>query len=62
MTGRKTLGEVRAELESALGSGPAGDSQVVKALRQFLAGAKKGKSPRRPSRNSGRKTRRTSSP
>ncbi len=37
MMGRKTLGEVRAELEEALGAGPAGDSQVQESLRRFLS-------------------------
>lgn len=37
MTGRKTLGEVRAELEAALGAGPAGDGEVAESLRRFLA-------------------------
>jgi hypothetical protein len=45
MTGRKTLGEVQAELEAALGAGPAGEGQVAESLRRFLAaGAGKGKS------------------
>lgn len=37
MTGRKTLAEVRAELEEALGAGPAGDGDVAESLRRFLA-------------------------
>jgi hypothetical protein len=37
MTGGKTLTQVRAELEAALGSGPTGGSEVAEALRRFLA-------------------------
>lgn len=37
MIGRKTLGEVRAELEAALGKGPSGEDQVAESLRRFLA-------------------------
>lgn len=37
MTGGKTLGQVRAELEAALGAGPAGAGEVAESLRQFLA-------------------------
>jgi hypothetical protein len=37
MIGRKTLGEVRAELEAALSKGPTGDGQVAESLRRFLA-------------------------
>ena len=37
MTGRKTLAQVRAELEAALGTGPAGKGEVVESLRRFLA-------------------------
>jgi hypothetical protein len=36
MTGRKTLSEVRAELEAALGKGPADGGQIAKSLRRFL--------------------------
>lgn len=43
MTGRKTLSEVRAELEAALGAGPAGDSPVAESLRRFLAAGLKRK-------------------
>ena len=46
MTGRKTLGEVRAELEAALGTAPAGEGQVAESLRRFLAaGTGKGGTP-----------------
>ena len=46
MMGRKTLAEVRAELEAALGTAPAGDGQVAESLRRFLAaGTGKGGSP-----------------
>lgn len=38
MTGSKTLAEVRAELEAALGTGPTGQGVVEEALRRFLAG------------------------
>lgn len=41
MIGRKTLSEVRAELEAALGSGPTGDSEVAESLRRFLAAERK---------------------
>jgi hypothetical protein len=44
MTGRKTLGEVRAELEAALGAGPAGDGEVAESLRRFLAAGSGGQS------------------
>lgn len=37
MTGRKTLREIRAELEAALGAGPPGDGETAKSLRRFLA-------------------------
>jgi hypothetical protein len=37
MTGRKTLAEVRAELEAALGAGPAGGGEIAESLRRFLA-------------------------
>jgi hypothetical protein len=37
MMGRKTLGQVRAELEAALGKGPAGGGEVAESLRRFLA-------------------------
>ncbi len=37
MTGVKTLGQVRAELEAALGAGPAGQGEVAESLRRFLA-------------------------
>ncbi|HEX8200153.1 MAG TPA: hypothetical protein VF590_06670 [Isosphaeraceae bacterium] len=37
MIGRKTLGQVRAELESALSEGPAGEGEVAESLRRFLA-------------------------
>ncbi len=37
MTGRKTLAEVRAELEAALRAGPTDDSDIAKSLRRFLA-------------------------
>lgn len=43
MTGRKTLREVRAELEAALGAGPAGDDEVAESLRRFLAAGRKRK-------------------
>jgi len=43
MTGRKSLSQVRAELEAALGSGPAGDTEVAESLRRFLAAGRKGK-------------------
>jgi len=43
MTGRKTLREVRAELEAALGAGPAGDDEVAESLRRFLAAGRNGK-------------------
>jgi hypothetical protein len=38
MMGRKTLGEVRAELEAVLDAGPTGKSEVAESLRRFLAG------------------------
>jgi hypothetical protein len=44
MTGRKTLSEIRAELEAAFGAGPAGDDEVAESLRRFLAAGRKGKS------------------
>jgi hypothetical protein len=48
MTGRKTLSEVRAELEAALGAGPAGATPVAEALRRFLAnGTHKNESPKK---------------
>lgn len=37
MTGRKTLAEVRAVLEAAVGAGPVGGGEVTAALRRFLA-------------------------
>ncbi len=37
MTGRKSLADVRAELEAALGSGPPGDGVVAESLRRFLS-------------------------
>jgi uncharacterized Ntn-hydrolase superfamily protein len=37
MIGRKTLSQVRKELESALGQGPSGEGEVAEALRRFLA-------------------------
>jgi hypothetical protein len=37
MMGRKTLGEVRAELEAALGVGPIGGGEPAESLRRFLA-------------------------
>jgi hypothetical protein len=37
MTGRKSLRQVRAELESTLGAGPGGAGEVAAALRRFLA-------------------------
>ena len=43
MTGRKTLKEVQAELEAALGAGPAGDTEVAESLRRFLATGRKHK-------------------
>jgi hypothetical protein len=43
MTGRKTLKEIRAELEAALGAGPAGDTEVAESLRRFLAAGGKPK-------------------
>jgi hypothetical protein len=48
MTGRKTLREVRAELESALGAGPAGGGQVAEALRRFLAAGSESGGTRQP--------------
>ena len=46
MIGRKTLGEVRRELEAALGKGPAGEGEVAESLRRFLtAGAGQGGTP-----------------
>jgi len=36
MTGRKTLSEVRSELEAAFGAGPTGDDEVAESLRRFL--------------------------
>ena len=44
MTGHKRLAEVRAELEGALGAGPAGTGEVAESLRRFLAAGTKGKS------------------
>jgi hypothetical protein len=46
MTGRKSLNEIRAELEAALGAGPAGDSEVANSLRRVLAGGACVRSPR----------------
>lgn len=46
MTGRKTLSEVRVELEAALGAGPTGDGEVAESLRRFLA-AESGRQNRR---------------
>ncbi len=40
MTGRKSLKEVRRELESALGNPVEGTGEVAAALRRFLAKAK----------------------
>lgn len=37
MTGRKTLREIRAELEAAVGTGPPGGGDVAESLRRFLA-------------------------
>ncbi len=37
MTGVKTLEQVRAELEAALGAGPTGKGEVAESLRRFLA-------------------------
>lgn len=37
MIGRKTPAEVRAELEAALGAGPAGEGEVAESLRRFLS-------------------------
>lgn len=49
MTGRKTLAEVRAELEAALGGGPKGDGVVADSLRRFLAaGRDQTETPPRP--------------
>jgi hypothetical protein len=42
MTGPKTLGEVRAELEAALHGGPAGKGEVRESLRRFLAAGSSG--------------------
>jgi hypothetical protein len=42
MMGRKTRGQVRAELEAALGQGPTGKGEVVESLRRFLAAGAKG--------------------
>jgi len=39
MTGHKTLAQVRAELEAALGAGPTGGSEVAESLRRFLVSA-----------------------
>jgi hypothetical protein len=36
MTGHKSLTEVRAELEAALGAGPVGEGRVAESLRRFL--------------------------
>lgn len=44
MTGRKTLREVRKELEAALGAGPAGDGEVAECLRRFLAASSEAQS------------------
>lgn len=38
MIGHKPLGEIRAELEAALGAGPTDGGQVAESLRRFLAG------------------------
>lgn len=37
MTGHKSLTEVRAELEAALGAGPVGEGHVAESLQRFLA-------------------------
>src|SRR5262245_19589236 len=50
-SGRKTLGEVRAKLEAALGAGPSGGGRVAESLRRFLAGG--GDSPNRATRWAG---------
>jgi hypothetical protein len=42
MIGRKTLGELRKDLESALGERPAGEGEVVESLRRFLAAGPNG--------------------
>jgi|GEM_PF-4179327 len=36
MTGSKKLKQIRAELEAALGSKPAGDSEIASALRRVI--------------------------
>ena len=48
MIGPKTLGDVRKELETALGVGPAGEGEVAESLRRFLAaGPSRGGTPNR---------------
>ncbi len=47
MIGRKTLAEVRRDLEAALCEGPAGEGEVVESLRRFLAaGPNRGGTPK----------------
>lgn len=41
MTGRKTLKEVKAELEAAFAAGPPGNSEVAESLRRLLAGSRR---------------------
>ena len=50
MTGRKTLAEVRADLEAALGAGPTEVGSVAESLRRFLSGGAciPGKMPQEP--------------
>lgn len=49
MTDRKTLDQIRQELEAALGAGPAGNSEVAESLRRFLAtGQKRQGTPNEP--------------
>jgi hypothetical protein len=55
MTGHKSLTEVRAELEAALGAGPVGEGHVAESLRRFLAArAKDGDSQKPPPKTSRR--------
>jgi len=54
MIGKKSLAEIRAELEAALGKGPDGDSSVAQSLRRFLAGKSgKGKGSKKSKRKPG---------
>ena len=48
MMGRKTLADVRAELEVAFSTGPGGEGEVAQSLRRFLANPGAAVEPDRP--------------